>query len=229
MKTETQSVLSAKNICKSFQSPSSISLLENVGLELFPAQSVAICGSSGVGKTTLLSILAALQKPDAGQLYWGVHCINTMPLNQQRQLRAKHIGFVFQSSQLVGELNVLENVLLSARISGVLNSEVREQAGVLLEKLGLQERQKHLPEQLSGGERQRVALARALITAPEVIFADEPTGRLDEQSAKNVMDLLLRLCKDSKVALLLVTHDPKVAAGADLVLELRQARLLQRS
>ncbi len=224
------SLLELKGIEKSFPVPHGqhLLILEHVDFFLNAGESVAIQGKSGSGKSTLLSIAALLDLPTAGSvLYHGSSCekLNDKELSKLRQ---NSMGFVFQNSFLLEDFSALENVALPLMIKGIKKKDATLQAKELLSELGLCDRLKHRPKELSGGERQRVAIARALIGSGEIIFADEPTGALDEENAALVEDLLLSVSKSKGKALLLVTHNPNFASRCDktYILENKNLRLL---
>jgi len=200
-------ILSAQGLRKSYPSGTArLEVLRGVDLDIRAGESVSVRGESGSGKSTLLNLLAGLDSPDSGQVLWaGSSDTGTVR-------RATFLGMVFQSFYLVPELDALANVLMARRILSSPDAAARKRAADLLARVGLSERQHHLPSQLSGGERQRVALARAVMNAPKLILADEPTGNLDEKSGEGVIELLLNLCADTATALVLVTHNPAHAA-----------------
>ncbi|WP_233246126.1 ABC transporter ATP-binding protein [Coraliomargarita sinensis] len=192
-----------------------ISVLDGVDFSLRDGESVSIRGESGCGKSTLLNVLSGLETADSGDLHWTGQRVSGLSLSSLAARRASRIGFVFQAYYLAPELNALENVLLAARIAGRLNNRTRERATELLEKVGLGHRIRQSSTKLSGGERQRVAVARALINDPEMIFADEPTGNLDETTAEAVMALLLEMTTGTGKSLVLVTHNAEFAARTE--------------
>ncbi len=204
-----------------------LSILTGVELLVKPAQTIALIGESGSGKSTLLSILAGLDDGTSGEVKLLGQPLHDMDEEARAALRAKNIGFVFQSFMLVPTLNALENVQLPALLRGERDSESREQARTLLEQLGLGQRLSHLPAQLSGGEQQRVALARAFSGRPAILFADEPTGNLDRQTGDRIADLLFSLNRDHATTLILVTHDELLAARCDRRLRLVGGTLLE--
>jgi predicted ABC-type transport system involved in lysophospholipase L1 biosynthesis ATPase subunit len=176
---------------------------------LHAGESVSIRGESGAGKSTLLHLLAGLDSPDEGELFW-----NGARIDARRctAVRNRFLGLIFQSFHLVPELTAEDNVLLPRRIGGRVDAAARRRAVGLLARVGLDERAAHLPSQLSGGERQRVAVARALMNQPSLLLADEPTGNLDERTGESVITLLLELVAETQTALILVTHNPAHAA-----------------
>lgn len=186
-------------------------MLEDVDFVLRKGESISIRGESGSGKSTMLNVLSGLETADSGELFWNGQTVSGRSLSFLAAQRIGYIGFIFQSYYLAPELNALENVLLGARIAGKLNREVAAYAETLLKRVGMGHRIKHPSTKLSGGERQRVAVARALINNPPVIFADEPTGNLDETTGRAVMDLLLELVQEDSRSLVLVTHNPEFA------------------
>lgn len=186
-------------------------------------------GESGSGKSTLLAILAGLDDGTSGEVRLLDEPLHQMDEEARARLRARDVGFVFQSFMLIPTLNALENVELPAMLRGETSKASRQQAQALLEQLGLGKRLDHLPAQLSGGEQQRVALARAFNGRPAVLFADEPTGNLDRQTGDRIADLLFSLNRDSGTTLILVTHDPELAARCDRTLRLRDGKLWEEA
>lgn len=185
-----------------------LEVLHGVSLVVNEGESVSIRGESGSGKSTLLHLLAGLDAPDSGFVDWG----GSRDTGAGR--RARFLGMVFQSFYLIPELDALGNVLMAARVAGKVGLAEKARAKELLAKVGLEARAHHLPSQLSGGERQRVAVARALMNSPRLILADEPTGNLDEKTGDAIIDLLLGLCAEQRIALVLVTHNAAHAARA---------------
>lgn len=208
-----ETVLRAEGVRKKFKSPDGgfLEVLRGASLSVGRGESVSLRGESGAGKTTFLNILAGLESPSGGEVFWDGARIDNLPNSKQAKLRAGFMGFVFQNYCLVPELNALENVCLAARIAGSFDSQTPKLALGLLERVGLKSRAKHLPPQMSGGEKQRVAVARAILNSPKIILADEPTGNLDESTANEVMEMFLSLCAERGTALLLITHNPDFA------------------
>ncbi len=225
----SSAVLEASDIAKVFEAPdgSSIEVLRGVSLAIGAGESVSLRGESGAGKTTFMNILSGLETPTRGSVFWRGGRVDNLTNSAQAKLRAGFIGFVFQNYCLMPELTALENVELAARISGGYNSAAARRAKDLLEKVGLGGRAKYLPSKLSGGERQRVAIARAVLNCPKVLLADEPTGNLDEDTARSVMDMLLSLCRENAAALLLITHNPDFAKMTDREVVLTKGGILQ--
>jgi putative ABC transport system ATP-binding protein len=199
----------------------SLTVLDDVDLLIQPREFVAITGPSGSGKSTLLGLMAGLDRPTRGQIIIDGTVLTDLDEDQLSAFRGRHIGFVFQSFQLIPTLTALENVRIPAEILG--DAALAARAPELLERVGLADRARHYPSQLSGGEMQRVALARASITRPSVLLADEPTGNLDAAAGKRVLELLLETCADS--TLVLVTHNTELAARAERELCMRHGRL----
>ncbi|MFZ3389417.1 MULTISPECIES: putative ABC transporter ATP-binding protein YbbA [Buttiauxella] len=206
-----------------------LSILTGVELVVKQAQTIALIGESGSGKSTLLAILAGLDDGSEGEVHLCGQPLHSMDEEARAALRAKNVGFVFQSFMLVPTLNALENVELPALLRGENDSSSRAQAKALLEQLGLGKRLDHLPAQLSGGEQQRVALARAFNGRPSVLFADEPTGNLDRHTGDRIADLLFSLNRDFSTTLILVTHDEQLAARCDRRLRLREGQLWEEA
>ncbi|MDC9620976.1 ABC transporter ATP-binding protein [Xenorhabdus sp. XENO-7] len=208
-----ESILKVHHLTKQVgQGEQVINILQGVELVVEPAQTIALIGESGSGKSTLLSIIAGLDDGSGGEVHLLGQNISRMNEEQRAQLRAKNVGFVFQSFMLIPTLNALENVQLPALLRGESENQSRQNAIELLKQLGLGQRLKHMPAQLSGGEQQRVALARAFSTRPKILFADEPTGNLDRQTGDRIADLLFSLNHDYATTLILVTHDSQLAA-----------------
>ncbi|QIM49654.1 ABC transporter ATP-binding protein [Pusillimonas sp. DMV24BSW_D] len=199
-----------------------LTILDNISLNAHPGEAIAITGSSGSGKSTLLGLMAGLDVPTSGSVHLMGHSLFSLDEEGRAALRARHIGFVFQSFQLLPNLTALENVMLPLELSG---HPALEAATRMLEKVGLKDRLRHYPKTLSGGEQQRVSLARAFVVQPDILFADEPTGSLDEQNGQIVIELMFRLLKEQYATLVMVTHDPAVAARCDRQLRLQGGRL----
>ena len=184
-------------------------ILDNINMSVEQAQSVAIIGASGSGKSTLLSLLAGLDSPTSGKVTIDGQRVDQLNEEQRAKFRQDRIGFIFQSFHLIPALNALDNVMLPLELKGQKNA--RQQAQRLLDRVGLSERYSHRPSQLSGGEQQRVAIARAFASEPDILFADEPTGNLDQSSGDTIIDLLFELNREQAATLILVTHDQTLA------------------
>lgn len=200
--------------------------LRGIDLTMQPGEFVAIMGPSGSGKSTLMHLLGCLDLPSDGIVQLDGHDVTKLDEDRLAQIRGKKIGFVFQTFNLIPTLTALENVELPLFFQGVSRVERRVRAAELLGKVGLDGRMHHKPSQLSGGERQRVAIARALANNPEIILADEPTGNLDSESGKAILDLLAQLHREGKT-IILVTHNPEAAAYTQRILRIRDGRLVE--
>ncbi|MEL6712382.1 MAG: ABC transporter ATP-binding protein [Planctomycetota bacterium] len=200
-----------------------LTILDGVDLEIRAGEFVAIVGPSGSGKSTLLGLLAGLDRPTSGEVEFEGVGLSGLGEDELALLRRGRIGFVFQSFQLLGNLTARENVLLPLELTGEADAAAR--ADALLAEVGLAERGHHYPSQLSGGEQQRVALARAFGPRPRLLFADEPTGNLDEATGARVLDMLMALRRDEGAALVLVTHDRDIAASAERAIHLRGGKV----
>ncbi len=219
-------VLEARGLGKVFRTGQrELEILQHLALSLQPGESVAIVGTSGVGKSTLLHLLGGLDQPSAGSIWLAGHQLNACSERERGDLRNRHLGFIYQFHHLLPEFTALENVSMPLLIRGMSPAEIKPMASDLLQQVGLGERLSHKPSELSGGERQRAAVARAMVGMPACIIADEPTGNLDEATAARVFDVLLQLRQRHNTALLFATHDRRLAARADRVLELTQKTL----
>lgn len=227
--TDTRVVLGAHDLQRTFQQGSeTIRPVVDVDLELHAGEFAAIVGSSGSGKTTLLQLLGGLDRPDSGEVR--IDGVDTSRLSDSEltAVRARRLGIVFQQFNLVPTLTARENVEAALMSLGMKRAARRARADELLGQVGLASRAGHVPTKLSGGEQQRVAIARALAASPGLVLADEPTGNLDRATGEQVLDLLVQLVHDQDVALLVVTHDERIAARADRVLEIEEGRLRER-
>jgi len=201
-----------------------LTILEDIGFHIAPGEAVAIVGASGSGKSTLLSLLAGLDTPSSGTVSLGDVRLSALDEDGRAKLRGERIGFVFQSFQLLPALTALENAMLPLELRGDRDAEGPARA--ILARVGLAERLDHYPRQLSGGEQQRVALARAFVTRPALLFADEPTGNLDTETGRAIIDLLFELNAQLGTTLVLVTHDEQLAARCGRTLRLVAGRLV---
>ena len=221
-----ETVVQAWGIRKVFKAGAEeLEILKHVDLEVAAGEVLAITGVSGVGKSTLLHILGTLDRPTAGEL--AIHAVDVLHLQEAdlATFRNKHIGFVFQFHHLLPEFTALENVMLPAMIGGKHTSKIAGEAVELLGRVGLEKRLHHRPGELSGGECQRVAVVRALIMKPRVVLADEPSGNLDAASSLNLHGLIKELSQAYKQAFVVMTHDPKLAAGMDRTGHLEEGEL----
>ena len=218
-------VLAANNLSKQVSSPEgTLTILDDVTLQIQQGETVAVIGASGAGKSTLLALLAGLDVPTSGQVQINGIELTSLDEDGRAAVRAKHVGFVFQSFHLVPSLTALENVMLPLELAGT--ARAREAALGALDHVGLSARSSHYPNQLSGGEQQRVAIARAFVTRPAVLFADEPTGNLDAVTGERVMNLLFEMNAASGTTLVLVTHDVRLADRCQRVIKLDMGRVV---
>ena len=224
----TQSVLSCRDIVKSYsEGPKAITVLNNVQLDVKPAQHVAIVGASGSGKSTLLNILGGLDKPDSGEVLIHEKAFSSLSENKRGEIRNASMGFVYQFHHLLPEFSALENVEMPLLIARKSKKISKEKAMSLLEQVGLSERCSHKPAELSGGERQRVAIARALANDPSCVLMDEPTGNLDAKNAAAIQALMKNLSHSLSTSFVVVTHDERFAKSMDSVYELQGGVLLR--
>ena len=222
----SEPLISVQRVSKQVaDSTGTLTILHDIEFTLQRQESVAIVGASGSGKSTLLSILAGLDVPSAGTVVLNGTDIFKIDEDARAELRARQMGFVFQSFQLLGNLNALENVMLPLELMG--RSDARAAATEMLRRVGLSERLRHYPKVLSGGEQQRVALARAFVVRPALLLADEPTGSLDFATGEKVMGLMFELNREVGTTLVLVTHDRSIAARCDRQLVIEAGRLVQ--
>ncbi|MDK1684033.1 ABC transporter ATP-binding protein [Acinetobacter terrestris] len=224
-----QAIISAQQLTQKIKLPQKeFIIFENFSLDILAGEQVAITGRSGSGKSTLLGILATLDQASSGKLVVCGESIAELNEEQRALVRLKYIGFVFQSFQLLPHLTALENVMLPLRLQKNFNfASAEKKALALLQKVGLERQATQTPKVLSGGEQQRVAIARALISDPKIIFADEPTGNLDTQTAKEIEQLLFQLNREFGTTLVLVTHDPALAKQCQRHFELLDGRLIE--
>jgi putative ABC transport system ATP-binding protein len=221
-------MIALRGVSKTVPSGSgTLTILHPMDLVVPAGQVMAITGPSGSGKSTLLGLVAGLDSPSTGQIAIDGIDITSLDEDALARLRGRRIGFVFQFFHLLPSLTALENVLIPMEIAGV--SGARARAAALLQEVGLSERGHHYPSQLSGGEQQRVAIARALANDPPLLLADEPTGNLDSGTGRHVIDLLLEINRSRGTTLVLVTHDPELAAVADVAIALRDGHVVSRT
>jgi putative ABC transport system ATP-binding protein len=218
-------VLAAQGLGRQVSSPEgALAILADVSLVIERGETIAVVGASGAGKSTLLALLAGLDVPTSGQVWLAGHELTALDEDGRAALRARHVGFVFQSFHLLPSLTALENVMLPLELAR--RPDARDAAREVLERVGLAARLGHYPRQLSGGEQQRVAIARAFVTRPDVLFADEPTGNLDTATGERIMDLLFGLNAALGTTLVLVTHDSALARRCGRVVRLDAGRLV---
>ena len=221
-------IIECRSLCFSYsEGENKTTVLDNLNFEVKPGEKVAIIGQSGCGKSTLLNLIAGLDKSSSGDVL--INNSNIAKLNEKdrTELRSKNLGFVYQFHHLLNDFSSLYNVSLPLLIKGIDKRKAVKLAEDILKKVGLEKRLKHKPSQLSGGERQRVAIARAMISEPACLLADEPTGNLDANNAKDVLDLIVELNDSKRTALLIVTHDLSIANMMDRKLELSNQRLIE--
>lgn len=215
----SQTMVEARAVRKDVASAEgTLSILHDVSLRVLSGESLAITGPSGSGKSTLLGILAGLDVPSSGEVVLAGHTLTDMDEEGRAKVRAEHVGFVFQSFQLLPGLTALENVMLPLELHG--SKEARTKAQEFLRRVGLSERLRHYPQQLSGGEQQRVAIARAFASEPGILFADEPTGNLDTRTGAQVIDLIFELNREHGTTLVLITHEERLAERCQRRVEL---------
>ncbi|MDA3940208.1 MAG: ABC transporter ATP-binding protein [Spirochaetia bacterium] len=217
------SLLQAENLHKTF---GQVEAVRDVSLEVGKTDFLAIIGRSGSGKTTALHLLAGLESPNSGRILFQGKDISPLNEDSLALWRREHVGLVFQSFYLIPTLSALENVAFPLYPSSMTAKERHRQAITRLKQVGMGHRQKHRPGQLSGGEQQRVAIARALINNPNLILADEPTGNLDSETGAEIMQLLRKLNLEDNVAVVIITHDPEVAAEADRVIKMKDGKIV---
>jgi putative ABC transport system ATP-binding protein len=224
MSEPTQPLLEARDVSKTVRGPEGrLDILAGVSLAVDAGESFAIVGASGSGKTTLLGLLAGLDTPSAGSIRLDGHTLEVMDEEARADLRRRRVGFVFQSFHLLPALTAEENVMLPLELEG--RDDARMRAHEALAAVGLVARRRHYPAQLSGGEQQRVAIARAFVHGPRILFADEPTGNLDQRTGRHVAELLFALNRDQRTTLVLVTHDAQLAARCARGVELTEGRV----
>ena len=220
-----QPVLKAESVTKKVSSPEgTLTILAEVDLQIAVGETVAIVGASGAGKSTLLALLAGLDEPSAGRVWLNGAELTALDEDGRAAVRARHVGFVFQSFHLVPSLTAIENVMLPLELAGLPNA--RSAAAEVLAQVNLSPRREHYPRQLSGGEQQRVAIARAFVTRPALLFADEPTGNLDSVTGERIIDLLFDLNKATQTTLVVVTHDQAIAQRCGRIIKIEAGRLV---
>ena len=218
------SILSISNLSKIFHTGDrSITVLQDINFDIAEKTSLSIVGPSGSGKTTLLGLCAGLDQPTSGSIRMLDIELGELNEDQRAFVRNQHVGFVFQNFQLLPTLTALDNVMIPLELRGLKN--IHGKAEELLDRVGLGERKNHYPAQLSGGEQQRVAIARAFISNPKILFADEPTGNLDEETAETITDLLFSLNKELGTTLVLVTHNLQLAEYTGRILKLKGGKI----
>jgi putative ABC transport system ATP-binding protein len=219
-------ILIISNLSKSYNSASKeLKVLDDISFELERGKTLSIVGPSGSGKTTLLGLCAGLDRSDEGSVIIDNIKLNDLSEDDRALVRNQHVGFVFQNFQLISTLTALENVMVPIELRGEKNSQII--AAELLEKVGLADRTDHYPNQLSGGEQQRVAIARAFSNKPDILFADEPTGNLDDETGQKIEQLLFELNEQNGTALILVTHNIELAQKTDKIISLKGGKIVE--
>ena len=227
-KSVKHSILSARGVSKRVQTAEhELTILNNVSVNVNAGHSLAIIGPSGAGKSTLLGLLAGLDTPTSGQIWMGDQEITALDEEGRAAVRADMVGFVFQTFQLLPSLTALENVSLPMELAGISTAQQRAQH--YLDKVGLAARLGHYPKQLSGGEQQRVAIARAFACDPKILFADEPTGNLDQSTGNTIIDLLFELNQQSHTTLVMVTHEQRLAERCDSIVVINDGQVHDES
>lgn len=222
------SILRVENLSKSYPSgDSSLTVLKNIQFDVAPGSKMAIVGPSGSGKTTLLGLCAGLDKASTGDIQLHGSSLASLNEDQRAAIRNEYVGFIFQNFQLIPTLTALENVMVPLELQGKSGAE--EVARELLTRVGLGDRYHHYPTQLSGGEQQRVALARAFSNRPRILFADEPTGNLDDETSAAVEELMFELNQEAGTTLIIVTHDPELAEKTDRIIRLKGGEIVSDS
>ena len=225
MNAQSSLVLSADKLSKTVTGPDgSLTILDDVSLSVEEGSSLAIVGVSGSGKTTLLGLLAGLDRPSSGSVTLGGHTLDSLDEEARARVRRRMVGFVFQSFHLLPALNAEENVMLPLELEGL--ADARQRAARALADVGLSARLHHYPHQLSGGEQQRVAIARAFVHRPKLLFADEPTGNLDQRTGAAISDLLFSLNREHATTLVMVSHDQSLAARCQRSVRLSDGRIV---
>lgn len=228
MEKKKKPVIQVRNLHKVYSiGQNKVHALNGVSLDIYEGEFCAIVGTSGSGKSTMLNMLAGLEKPTKGQVVINGAHIEKMNENQLVKFRRDHVGFIFQSFNLLQTMTAQENVALPLTFRGTEKKERLKKAGELLELVGLPEHKKHKPNEMSGGQQQRVGVARALVVDPEIIFADEPTGNLDSNTSKDIMNMMQKVVKEQGKTLVMVTHDNNLAAIADRVFHIIDGKIVK--
>jgi len=222
---DTQILLKLENINKVYQGIQPVYALSEINLKIHRGEFIAIVGPSGSGKSTLMNVLGLLDKPSSGKLYYLNEETSKWSEEQKAQFRNKEIGFIFQSHLLLPEFNAIENVMMPAFISRKQGSIIKNRATEILNHVGLGDRLYNKPSQLSGGQNQRVAIARALMNKPSVVFADEPTGALDQKTSGEIYNLFRKINQEDKMTFIIVTHERELAGKADRIIEIVDGKI----
>lgn len=220
-------IISVRNLVKIYKTKKvRFKALNSIDLDISPGEFVAVVGTSGSGKSTLLNLIAGLEKPTAGKVFVRDKPIHKMKEDDLVEFRLNHVGFIFQSFNLMDTLTTLENTAFPLMLRGILPQKRDKEAKELLSRLGLSGHLTHDPDELSGGQQQRVSIARAIITDPEILFADEPTGNLDSETAEQIMGILQDIVKENGTTLLMVTHDMEKARYADRIVHISDGEIV---
>ena len=228
MERKREPVIDVKNLYKVFKiGDTKVRALNGVDLTIYRGEFCAVVGTSGSGKSTLLNMLAGLEKPTKGEVVIAGSHIERMNENQLVCFRREHVGFIFQSFNLLGTMDAVENVALPLTFRGVDRKTRREKAVKALKLVGLARHMTHKPTQMSGGQQQRVGVARALVLEPEIIFADEPTGNLDSNTSKEVLELMRKVVREQNQTLVMVTHDNYLASFAERIIRIKDGKIVE--
>ncbi len=228
MAQERKAVIQAKNLYKIYSvGDSKVRALNGVNLTIYKGEFCSIVGTSGSGKSTMLNMLAGLEKPTKGEVIIGGEHLEKMNENQLVRFRREHVGFIFQSFNLLGTLDARENVALPLTFRGMPKKERLAKADAMLNLVGLPKHKDHRPNEMSGGQQQRVGVARALVVDPEIIFADEPTGNLDSNTSAEVMGLMKKIVREQNQTLVMVTHDNHLAGFADRIFHIIDGKIVK--
>lgn len=224
----SKDVITVKDLYKIYRvGETKVRALNGVGFSIHRGEFCAIVGASGSGKSTLLNMLAGLEKPTKGEIVIAGEHMEKKSENELVRFRQAHIGFIFQSFNLMPTMNAVENVALPLTFQGMDRKRRREKAERMLDMVGLKKYKKHRPTQMSGGQQQRVGVARALVVEPEIIFADEPTGNLDSATSREVMELMQKVVREKQQTLIMVTHDNELAAFADRIFHIKDGKIIR--
>ncbi len=228
MTEKTNTVITVKDLYKVYRiGDNKVRALNGVSFTINKGEFCAIVGTSGSGKSTLLNMLAGLEKPTKGEIIIAGEHMENKTENQLVKFRRKHIGFIFQSYNLMGTMNAVENVALPLMFQGVPKKERMKRARKMVHLVGLDKHWKHRPNQMSGGQQQRVGVARALVVEPNIIFADEPTGNLDSATSEEIMALMRKVVEEKQQTLIMVTHDNQLAEYADKIIRIKDGKIIE--
>ena len=225
---DSKNVITVKDLYKIYRvGETKVRALNGVDFSIHRGEFCAIVGASGSGKSTLLNMLAGLEKPTKGEIVIAGEHMEKKSENELVRFRQAHIGFIFQSFNLMSTMNAVENVALPLTFQGMDRKRRQKKAELMLDMVGLKKYKKHRPTQMSGGQQQRVGVARALVVEPEIIFADEPTGNLDSATSREVMELMQKVVREKQQTLIMVTHDKELAAFADRIFHIKDGKIIR--